>query len=340
MIESSTSRARFRGIAALIPCASAALALAGCGSAARLNASSGALRATGRVVYYHAAFSAGPTLITREDGRILDERRFEPFGVPIGAIDFALDPHNLLNKETDVATGWSDHGARWLAPETAQWLTPDPPLKAPDPAYMAEPWGLHPYQYVKQNPIVFWDPDGRDDAPTSMLDCRGVCDKNGLVPAQRQPEPPRDEGPSTARKVESFFESIVSPIMTTQAGTWLIAERFAPEAKLLAAPLDKGSTGLSALLAIVHGVQYNLSDSEEERNEHAGGFFLAAASLHPVSGAAIAVLSIIDPDINKHVGTPIRVDDMMDEVKRLNGIEAARKEAVREALDVLAHSED
>lgn len=125
------------------------------------------------VRYYHATVSAGPSVITREDGTVYDERRYEPFGAGIdsfrqledgttstGPIDYHRDPQNLLNKKTDPDTEWSYHGARWVAPQTAQWLTPDPPVKAPDPGFMAAPWELHPYQYVSQNPILFWDPDG------------------------------------------------------------------------------------------------------------------------------------------------------------------------------------
>jgi RHS repeat-associated protein len=132
--------------------------------------------------YYHATVGAGPSLITADDGRIVEERRYEPFGASIDAfrenadgttetaeIDFRVDPQNILNKRTDPDTGWSYHGARWMAPETAQWLTPDPPVKAPDAAFASRPWALHPYQYVEQNPIAFWDPDGRkpkDQEPT------------------------------------------------------------------------------------------------------------------------------------------------------------------------------
>jgi hypothetical protein len=57
-----------------------------------------------------------------------------------------------------------------MTPETAQWLTPDPPVKAPDPKFMAEPWALHPYQYVQQNPILYWDPDGNDNAGIDHID--------------------------------------------------------------------------------------------------------------------------------------------------------------------------
>lgn len=138
---------------------SAAL-LCACASPSATSTSQ-ALRATGRITYYHQAMVAGPSILTRGDGSILDERRDEPFGAAIDG-QLAVDPHNALNKETDPSTGWSDHGARWLAPDTARWLTPDPPVKAPDPKFMSAPWGLHPYQYVFQNPILLWDPDGRE----------------------------------------------------------------------------------------------------------------------------------------------------------------------------------
>ena len=128
-----------------------------------------------QTLYFHQGVSPGPTLITRQDGTLQEERRYEPFGQPLdafrelegggtetGAVDFTVDPHNILNKETNPDTGWSYHGARWMAPETARWLTPDPPVKAPNPDLIAAPWTAHPYQYVLQNPIVFWDPDGRD----------------------------------------------------------------------------------------------------------------------------------------------------------------------------------
>jgi hypothetical protein len=54
-------------------------------------------------------------------------------------------------------------------------LTPDPPVKAPDPQFMQEPWTLHPYQYVQQNPLLYWDPDGRDGSTVG--------------PSSRRPQP-------------------------------------------------------------------------------------------------------------------------------------------------------
>jgi RHS repeat-associated protein len=130
-------------------------------------------------VYFHQGFSAGPTLMTTEQGEVFEERRYEPFGVDIdsywetdissapvsfqtGSVDFDKEPTNILNKTSDPITKWSYHGARWVAPQTARWSTPDPIVKAPDAKFMAEPWALHPYQYVHQNPVIYWDPDGRE----------------------------------------------------------------------------------------------------------------------------------------------------------------------------------
>jgi RHS repeat-associated protein len=126
-------------------------------------------------LYFHHGVAPGPVMMTRDDGTVFSERRYEPFGQPIdnfeelvgggtqtGPIDFLAEPLNSLNKPTDPTTGFSYHGARWMASQTARWLTPDPIVKAPDPKFMSEPWGLHPYQYVEQNPVLYWDPDGRD----------------------------------------------------------------------------------------------------------------------------------------------------------------------------------
>jgi RHS repeat-associated protein len=111
--------------------------------------------------YFHQGIAAGPTLITDGGGSVIDERRSEPFGTPIEG-NLGLDPYNSLNKETNKDTGWSYHGARWMAPQTARWITPDPPVKGPDKKFMGEPWGLNPYSYVEQSPTMSWDPDGRD----------------------------------------------------------------------------------------------------------------------------------------------------------------------------------
>jgi RHS repeat-associated protein len=152
-----------------------------------------ALASVSRTLYYHQTVGAGATLSTRSDGTVFEERRSEPFGTAIDAyreldggghetvaVDYARDPNNALNKVTDPATGWSDHGARWMVPETGRWLTPDPPVKAPDPKMMTQPWALHPYQYVHQNPVAYWDPDGKQPAPSGTTETIGSIIKSAI----------------------------------------------------------------------------------------------------------------------------------------------------------------
>jgi RHS repeat-associated protein len=125
---------------------------------------------TNRKLYFHQGVSMGPTLITDAAGMVYEERRYEPFGEAIDAyregsgvtaVDYRREAMNSLNKPSDPDTDLSYHGARWLPTDTAQWLTPDPPVKAPSAKFLLSPWSLHPYQYVEQNPIAFWDPDGK-----------------------------------------------------------------------------------------------------------------------------------------------------------------------------------
>lgn len=151
----------------------------GAGSTAHIEQKAWSVR---RIVYFHHTVGVGPTLFTDATGALLEERRYEPFGAGLDAyrktshgyvvesVDFSDLDTNILNKQSDAATGWSYHGARWMVPETGRWLTPDPPVKAPDPKFVAMPWGMHPYQYVEQNPILYWDPDGREpDSPTADI---------------------------------------------------------------------------------------------------------------------------------------------------------------------------
>jgi RHS repeat-associated protein len=342
------------------------LIVTGCGGGATRGSAEQAVRTTTRVAYYHATISAGPALITRDDGSLLDERRDEPFGVAIdsysgtgtGPVDYARDPHNSLNKETDTATGWSDHGARWLAVDTARWLTPDPPVKAPDPAFMTEPWGLHPYQYVKQNPILFWDPDGRDEAPILMLDCRARCDANGMVAVAA---PAARSQPSTARQVQSTLESAVGPTITIASSKWSLISKaqtvdgdvitkILPEASRIAKPLQAVDGVMSFGLGVTRAFQYNLATTQPEKDDHAGGALLNAASLTPLA-LPIAIWGLFDPGMNARVGRGMHaasdalaralvgdVDEQRSEAAYNARIEQERQERIRQNSNLPAAS--
>jgi RHS repeat-associated protein len=133
-----------------------------------VSRSSAALTAS-ETVYFHAGVAPGPVLFTGATGQVVEERRFDPFGQPLGQVSFADLDLGALNQPMDPDTGWSFHGARWLAPETARWTSIDPLGREPSEELAEQPWRLHPYQYVDQNPIHYWDPDGRSPSATDLI---------------------------------------------------------------------------------------------------------------------------------------------------------------------------
>jgi len=148
------------------------------------------------VTYLHQGVAAGPVLFTTGTGIVREERRYEPYGAELestnGSNGVAIpvtrpDPQNILNKETDRTTGWSYHGARWMGPEIARWLSPDPPVKAPDGKFMGEPWAMNPYGYVQGNPAVFWDPDGREEKQAQIVLGRDIKAIKGIAPGPVAP---------------------------------------------------------------------------------------------------------------------------------------------------------
>lgn len=161
----------------------AALLLPGCTGGTGLGTAASSVNwQTVRKLYFHQGVGAGPVLVTDAAASVYEERRYEPFGEAIDAyregsgvtaVDYRREAMNALNKPSDAETDMSYHGARWLPSDTAQWLTPDPPVKAPSEKFQLEFWALHPYQYVHQNPIAYWDPDGRQPDvidPTNDVD--------------------------------------------------------------------------------------------------------------------------------------------------------------------------
>jgi RHS repeat-associated protein len=121
--------------------------------------------------YFHDGIGPGPALVTGDTGAVVDERRVEPYGAPLAG-DLRGEPHDPLGGTVDPSTGLADHGARWLAGTSGRWLAPDPLVLAPTARLAALPWDLHPYQYARSAPTLFWDPDGRDLAVTGVAQKR------------------------------------------------------------------------------------------------------------------------------------------------------------------------
>ena len=150
-----------RAVAAAVA-ATCLTACVGMGDAERTSRA--ATRHRSSTTYFHYGTGAGPVIVSDDGGAVVHENRDSPFGVStvVSAAGAAGEPYGGLNQPVDPATGLSYHGARWYEPGAARWLTPDPPTKSPNARFALTPWDLHPYQYVRNNPVSYWDPDGRE----------------------------------------------------------------------------------------------------------------------------------------------------------------------------------
>ena len=94
--------------------------------------------------------------------------------------------YKFTGKERDSESGLDEFGARYYASTMGRFMTPDW-SRDPDPIPYADyenPQTLNLYQYVENNPLNAWDPDGHAHWGPCPNDSSAQCwtgDKNGEV---------------------------------------------------------------------------------------------------------------------------------------------------------------
>ncbi len=198
----------------------AALLACACSFGPSLGVEKHRLWGSPETTFLHAGVGAGPILYTDTTGQVVEERRYEPFGEEIdarvlqggtyvvGDPDLIARDLNVLNKRTEVTTGWSDHGVRWMAPETARWLTPDPPVKGPDPEVSRGPLGPAPLSIRRAEPRRVLGPR-REEACVAIFPVlglrelgvlRGGRSNSGATSSGPTSEGPKPQGDAARRR--------------------------------------------------------------------------------------------------------------------------------------------
>jgi RHS repeat-associated protein len=109
-------------------------------------------------VYYLADHHGTLLMATNDQGTVIHQQRYTPFGLSRNGAD-TLDRY--LGRERDVETGLLHLGARYYAPAigrfvSADWFVLENPTK---PARMPQAYSV--YGYALNNPLVFKDPSGQ-----------------------------------------------------------------------------------------------------------------------------------------------------------------------------------
>ena len=132
--------------------------------------------------YYHADHLGSTSVVTDRDGEVYERLEYTPYGetwLDETSGDTYFDtPYRFSAKEKDEETGLYYYGARYLDPKYSRWISADPALgeylpQAPvnDEARkhnqslpgggLFETGNLALYNYSRNNPICYNDPDGK-----------------------------------------------------------------------------------------------------------------------------------------------------------------------------------
>ncbi len=126
---------------------------------------------TAKPIHYQLSNHLGSTALElAEHGNVISYEEYFPYGDTAFMAgndlrQIRLKDYRYSGKERDDVTGLYYFGFRYYAPWLGRWLSPDP-IGAED--------GLNLYQYVRNNPVNFTDPDGLQASNVPISDVRSV----------------------------------------------------------------------------------------------------------------------------------------------------------------------
>ncbi len=104
------------------------------------------------VNYYLRDHLGNVRQVLKEDGNVLQETEYYPFGLAIPRTA-GTNKYTFLGKEKQPETNWIDLQARFFDPTIGRFMVIDPETEGQ--------LEYSPYHYSFNNPILFSDPDGR-----------------------------------------------------------------------------------------------------------------------------------------------------------------------------------
>ncbi|HLD07239.1 MAG TPA: RHS repeat-associated core domain-containing protein [Candidatus Nanoarchaeia archaeon] len=119
-----------------------------------------AKRVNGEIFYFHNDHLGSATVVTDAQGNIVEEKRYDPFGVELAG----SSKIGYNSKELDRDTELNYYGARYYAADFGRFVTPDTVKDS-----LGNPQSLNLYAYTLNNPMKFTDPSGNQAAPAFYL---------------------------------------------------------------------------------------------------------------------------------------------------------------------------
>jgi RHS repeat-associated protein len=111
------------------------------------------------VEYYHVDAVGSVRAVTDASGAVVRRHDYFPFGEEWNPLPVSGDARRFTGKERDAETALDYFGARYYGARTARFTTVDPVFTWEE--NLADPQRWNRYAYVRNNPLRYTDPDGR-----------------------------------------------------------------------------------------------------------------------------------------------------------------------------------
>ena len=111
------------------------------------------------IEYYHLDALGSVRAVTDQSGTVIERHDLLPFGEEV-APPGGANPRLFTGKERDAETGMDYFGARYYSGKRARFTTVDPFYSWEE--NLVDPQRWNRYSYVRNNPLRYTDPDGRN----------------------------------------------------------------------------------------------------------------------------------------------------------------------------------
>lgn len=136
--------------------------------------------ASAKKYYFHEDHLGGASIITDEEGEVVAEYQYYPYGEiyseEISDTEFD-NSYKFTGQEEDSETGLYYYGARYYNADFARFMSQDPAVY--DERFLEmlrDPQSFNSYAYVRNNPIKYIDPSGEYVVETGEIEDGDTAD--------------------------------------------------------------------------------------------------------------------------------------------------------------------